>query len=335
MDSLTHTVLGACLGEIIAGKKLGKKAMLIGAVANNFPDIDVVTHFFTSPVSSLLVHRGITHSILFCCLFSLGAAWLLPRIFKNSALSFNNCFLLVGSGLFLHIFMDACTSYGTGWFEPFSSYRVSFNTLFIIDPFFLFPLLIATIVLLILKKTSSKRSTVAMSAISLSLLYLLITFLIKIYVNTTVKKNLYEQKISYRDYMVTPTPLNNLLWSITTTNEKDCYVGYYSIFDQKQKIPFTQFPKNDSLLKDLASSKEVLMLKQFSKNYYEIKKTDSSLIFSDLRFGQLGGWYMPQAAFVFNFDIVRKNATISIQQGRIKDFDSKPLKELIKRIKGI
>ena len=24
MDSLTHTVLGACLGEVIAGKKIGK-----------------------------------------------------------------------------------------------------------------------------------------------------------------------------------------------------------------------------------------------------------------------------------------------------------------------
>ena len=43
MDSITHTVLGACLGQVLAGKKIGKKAMLWGAVANNIPDIDIIT----------------------------------------------------------------------------------------------------------------------------------------------------------------------------------------------------------------------------------------------------------------------------------------------------
>jgi len=60
MDSLTHTVLGACLGEVIAGKQLGKKAMLIGALANNLPDIDVLTSFWTGPAEELLL------PILFC-----------------------------------------------------------------------------------------------------------------------------------------------------------------------------------------------------------------------------------------------------------------------------
>jgi inner membrane protein len=27
-----------------------------------------------------------------------------------------------------HILIDACTNYGTGWFEPFSHARISFNT---------------------------------------------------------------------------------------------------------------------------------------------------------------------------------------------------------------
>ena len=47
MDSITHTVLGMVEGELIAGKNLGKKAMLFGAIANNLPDIDVAFSFFT------------------------------------------------------------------------------------------------------------------------------------------------------------------------------------------------------------------------------------------------------------------------------------------------
>ena len=65
MDTLSHIVLGTCMGEALLGKKIGKKAMLWGALANNLPDIDV---FFTPlfhPVDALFVHRGITHSFLF------------------------------------------------------------------------------------------------------------------------------------------------------------------------------------------------------------------------------------------------------------------------------
>jgi hypothetical protein len=40
MDSITHIAVGACIGEVFAGKKIGKKAMWLGAAANSLPDID-------------------------------------------------------------------------------------------------------------------------------------------------------------------------------------------------------------------------------------------------------------------------------------------------------
>ncbi|WP_223696306.1 metal-dependent hydrolase, partial [Escherichia fergusonii] len=46
MDSITHIVTGACIGEIFAGKKLGKKAMLWGAATQTLPDIDVITSWW-------------------------------------------------------------------------------------------------------------------------------------------------------------------------------------------------------------------------------------------------------------------------------------------------
>ena len=64
MDSLTHIALGACIGEAFAGKKLGKKAMLWGAVVQSIPDIDFIAGTWLDTSENLLAHRGFTHSVL-------------------------------------------------------------------------------------------------------------------------------------------------------------------------------------------------------------------------------------------------------------------------------
>ena len=51
MDSLTQIVLGGAVAELVAGKKMGNKAILWGAVAGTIPDLDVFASFFTLRVS--------------------------------------------------------------------------------------------------------------------------------------------------------------------------------------------------------------------------------------------------------------------------------------------
>jgi inner membrane protein len=336
MDTLTHTVLGACLGEAIAGKKLGKKAMLIGALANNLPDIDVMSALWTGPADELLVHRGITHSILFALVLSPLLALAFQRRVKNNSISFKRWLFLIGSGLFLHIFMDACTAYGTGWFEPFSHQRVSFNTLFILDPFFMLPLLLSALALLILKRDAlKKRKWINTIGLSLGLLYLVTTIFIKLYVNRVISKDLSSRQITYQDYMATPTALNNILWYSVVKSNDNFYVGYYSIFDKTKNITWEFFQKHDSLLGPLKNTQEVQQLIHFSKNYYCIRKEDSLVTFSDIRFGQIGGWYIKQAPFVFNFNLERKHNKLNLQQGRFKSFSSKDFNLLVSRVKGI
>ena len=79
MDSITHIALGACMGEAFAGKKLGKKAMLWGALAQSIPDIDFVASFWMDTSSNLLAHRGFTHSFLFCVIAALFLAFFAER----------------------------------------------------------------------------------------------------------------------------------------------------------------------------------------------------------------------------------------------------------------
>ncbi|WP_317897467.1 metal-dependent hydrolase [Aurantibacillus circumpalustris] len=337
MDSITHTVIGACLGEVIAGKKLGKKAMLIGALANNLPDIDVITTFWTSPAKELLVHRGITHSILFAVIASYLLALAFKKLIKNEEVSLKQWLLLIGSGLFLHILIDAFTAYGTGWFEPFSHYRVSFNTLFILDPFLSLPMIVASVALLIVKRDAEqKRKRIALFGLYLSLFYLTICTCIKLYVNKTIEQDLKSKNISYQSYLATPTPMNNILWYTVAKSGSGFYIGYYSILDKNPTLTWEFFEKNDSLLQPFKNNQEIECLTRFSKNYYCVREKGGSLNFSDIRFGQIGGWYAPQAPFVFNFDLtLQKNNKINLQQGRFKSINKKDFELLISRIKGI
>jgi hypothetical protein len=87
MDSFTQIVLGAGVGELVLGKKVGNKAMLWGAVAGTIPDLDVFYRFFTDPLNAMLNHRGFMHSIVFCALFAPVLGWIISKLYKSKEAS--------------------------------------------------------------------------------------------------------------------------------------------------------------------------------------------------------------------------------------------------------
>ena len=80
----------------------------------------------------------------------------------------------------LHIFIDALTCYGTGWFEPFNHHRVTMNVLFVADPFYTIALLISFIALLILKTKNKNRKIWIRFGLYVSTFYLIYAFINKI-----------------------------------------------------------------------------------------------------------------------------------------------------------
>jgi inner membrane protein len=56
--------------------------------------------------------------------------------------------------IFIHVFIDAFNNYGAGWFEPFSHLRISFNAIYVADPFFSVWPAIACVALILLKRSS-------------------------------------------------------------------------------------------------------------------------------------------------------------------------------------
>lgn len=84
MDSLTQIVLGAAVGEVALGRKIGNRAMLWGAIAGTIPDLDVIIgSLFMNEINGLAFHRAITHSIFFAVVFSFLIAYYTNWIYKN------------------------------------------------------------------------------------------------------------------------------------------------------------------------------------------------------------------------------------------------------------
>jgi inner membrane protein len=135
MDSLTHVVFGAAVGEALLGKKAGKKAMLLGAIANSIPDLDVFL-VFGDPIREITIHRGFSHSLVFPFLAAPVLAWLASRYLKDPV-RFKDWFIFFFVLIVTHPLLDSLTTYGTQLFLPFSDFRVNSNSLFIIDFIFI------------------------------------------------------------------------------------------------------------------------------------------------------------------------------------------------------
>lgn len=335
MDSLTHIALGACVGEAMLGKKLGKKAMLAGAFANTIPDFDFLAAFWTDADDNLLAHRGFTHSFLFAALVTILMAQAFQRWFRSRHIQTRTWIWFFAVELFIHLFIDAFNAYGSGWFEPFSHTRVSFHTIFVADPFYSVWLGIALVMLWILKRDHPRRAFWLRFGLGISSLYFMYCVINKVKTTEDIRIMLREQHISYNRYFTTPTPLNNWLWYVVAGNDSGYYIGYYSVFDREKKISLQYFPKNDSLLDAVRSTEDFQHLRRFSKGYYTAERWGDTLVFNDLRFGQIVGWYEPRARFVFHYYLQRRDANkLVVQRARFARWNAVTIASLARRIRG-
>lgn len=336
MDSITHIALGACMGEAFAGKQLGRKAMLWGALAQSIPDIDFIAAFWMDTSSSLLAHRGFTHSFIFCIIFGLFLAFIAERWHRPHNISLFKWSIFFIALIFIHVFIDAFNNYGVGWFEPFSHKRISFNAIYVADPFFSIWPGIALIALLYFKNgTEKKKRNWWRFGLGLSTFYLIYCLVNKAVIDRDVRRILDEQKISYTRYFTTPAPLQNWLWYVVAGDDKGYYVGFRSLFDSSKSMEFQYFQRNDSLLRPMQHHTDLHNLIRFSQEFYTLEHHGEGLIFNDLRFGQIVGWQNPKGKFVFHYYLDNpEDNELVVQRGRFDGWNVQTAKALIDRVKG-
>lgn len=317
MDSLTHIVLGACIGEVLLDRKAGRKVMLWGALAQSVPDIDFIAGAWMPLTSELMAHRGFTHSFLFAGMISFLLALIAVRWHKKDAISLNRWLIFFLIEIGVHLFLDSMNNYGIGWLEPFSDQRFAFHVLYVADPLFTLVPLISFFFLIFLRTDHAHRIHWAWSGIFASSLYLVVSGLNKMEVERAVQQSLAKQEKQSIDHFSTPTLLNNMLWMVVAKDSAGFRVAQRSIVDQGDSLEWVYLPQNDSLLDPVHDHQEVLDLKKFSQGYYTVEQWGDTLVFNDLRFGQQNGWEDPKSRFFFHYYISHPSDNeLIVQRGR-------------------
>lgn len=311
MDSLTHIVLGAAIGEVTLGKKIGNRAIFLGALVSTIPDLDVFITPFLKPVDALFFHRGISHSLFASIILIPIIGYLISKIEKQQNIELKTWIWFSSFPLLSHILIDCFNTYGTAIFEPFSNVRLSYDSMAIIDIFFLLPLLTFTIWALFIPFQKRIRRVVAWISLSVITLYFLFTIVNKEVITNRAIKQLQSQGINFNRVLTTPAPLLNFIWAIVAEDNNGYYLSIINRLDSSKDINFRYLPRDTELLGQLRDSKEVKDLMRFSKGYYTVEKDSlGNLWIHDLRY--IGLDLENENSYVFSFGIKNNGGSIEV-----------------------
>ena len=142
MDPLTQGVLGAALPQASVSRATVAIAGIVGFLSGMAADLDVLIRSATDPLLFLEYHRQFTHSLIFIPIGGMLCALVLHALFgRRAGLSFKQSYIYCTLGYATHAVLDACTTYGTMLFWPFSDARIAWNVISVIDPLLTLPML--------------------------------------------------------------------------------------------------------------------------------------------------------------------------------------------------
>ena len=259
MDPLTQGTIGAVLPQALSKKNLGIVALL-GFLSGMAPDLDIFIRSSTDPLLSLEYHRQFTHSLVFIPFGGLICALFLFVVFKKiSPFNFKKTWLYCTLGYGTHGLIDACTSYGTLLFWPFSDIRIAWSNISIIDPLFTIPL-----ILLIALATIKKKNVYSKIALGWAVTYLMIgMYLHNVAIN--VGKEIAEQ----RGHTITrikakPSFGNLILWKTIYETDNQFYVDATNLL-------FNKIIPGESI-KKLNQEEDFPWLKEESQQYKDVER---------------------------------------------------------------
>ncbi|RAP39001.1 metal-dependent hydrolase [Candidatus Marinamargulisbacteria bacterium SCGC AAA071-K20] len=332
MDSLSQIVLGAAVAYAVAGKKMGKSALLWGALAGTLSDLDFIPSLFIEDEFFYLKHhRAFSHSLLATVVVPPIIAKLACRV--NKKLDFWTIWAIFFWGIVTHIILDCFTSWGTQIFWPLPE-RISLNAIFIIDPLYTIPLLIAVVVALFLK-THRYRKYAVIIGLCLSSLYLMWALGVKLYLNGQFEKLFLSQNLDVKKYTTRPTVFNTILWTTTAETEVGYYYGMISLLDNKLQGPL-YFSSKDHHLADTYTDNQSQTLISYTKGYYKVSEVGEGILIHDLRYGYMGNPWTnkPQAVFSYLLNKNGDKVTLHVQSPRPEN-SKELLLQVWERLKGI
>ncbi len=338
MDSVTHIILGAAIGESILGKKIGRKAALVGALAKSIPDFDLFYTGLKDPFAYMCYHRGHTHSLILETLYAFPLAAIFYFLFGKKV-EFKYWIVLFLICLWGHSILDTFTNYGTRLLLPFSNTAFSANNLSIVDLAFSLPMIILFIIGMCFKNGSLNRIRFNKSVLIYCFIYLGFTVVNKYTSNQILASSLKENNIKSTKSFSNPTILNNLLWYGMAVNDSNLYVAEWTLLKPKNKIKWYKYPRNIYLL-DNYDDKTYREALQWFSNGYSIAENDGDTL--NVYCTKFGRTNMTQSelekSFIFHYKLFKQNGEtkMNMEEPNEKNANMKEgIKDLWQRIIGI
>jgi inner membrane protein len=145
MDPISQGVVGAFVAQACAREREQRLALGVGWLAGMAADLDIFIRSNEDPLLALQFHRHFTHGLAFIPIGGALCALVLWYLLRRRP-PFRRVLLFAMLGYATHALLDACTSYGTQLFWPFSDLRVAWSHIAVVDLAFTLPLLALTIV---------------------------------------------------------------------------------------------------------------------------------------------------------------------------------------------
>lgn len=299
MDSVTHLFYGGVIAAAIAPKQHRRAALLAGMALNTLPDLDVLPLLLSDdPVLRMTCHRAATHSWLVLPLL----AWAIWAFFRRRggrvAQAPARWWWAIFACLMAHPLLDAFTVYGTQLLWPLPLPPVMWSSLFIVDPLFTLPWLLAFAV-----AWGARDRPLAGRALAAGLVlgvgYIGWSLAAKFTVERAAARALAAQGLADAPHFSVPLPFNTLLWQVTAMTPDGYVVGERSLIADRGPMRFIAYPSDVAALREAGDLPVVRRLAWFNHGFMKAQVRDGVLVLSDLRMGL-------EPDYTFNFAVARR-----------------------------
>jgi membrane-bound metal-dependent hydrolase YbcI (DUF457 family) len=272
MDNITHSFTGALAAKLIRTSKpenaqppnAQRVLFWLMVVCANLPDIDVILNFTRDQFYSIQHHRGLTHSLLFAPVLSF-----LPAIIAYLFSSYKNLktlWITALVGVYVHIFFDLVTSFGTQLFAPLSPTRYSLDWMFIVDPLFT---LTMGILLFLGKRSTKNKTAFAVAGGIFVASYLALEIASHTIAYRTVNRLAHEYHLAPEKVSALPQPLNIFRWMGLVQTPQGVEQTFFSAFDTAPPTAWTSYPHSqDAFVQKALQTHEAQLFFGFARHYW-------------------------------------------------------------------
>ncbi|NVK12249.1 MAG: metal-dependent hydrolase [Gammaproteobacteria bacterium] len=286
MDPLTQAVVGSAVAASLSKRNEVVPFALAGALAGMAPDLDTLIRSASDPLLFLEYHRHFTHSLIFIpiggAIVGLILALLLRRWWPMQKRRY---VFAATAGWATHGLLDACTSYGTQLFWPFTDHRVAWDSISIIDPILTLGALLILVIAITRRSINLSRFAVAFIVSYLALGFVQHQRAIAQAKVIIAERGHFPEQISAK-----PSFANLLLWKIVYQWEDAFYVDAINIGFNDRWYPGESTPRldvaNTCLTNELTQLNDIERFRWFSKDYIAIDPRDPHYII-DVRYSML------------------------------------------------